>query len=171
MLDDCWSHLWLVQNAVKCCFRDLCVRLREIVSKMSSLRCGFGFTVLSEEEELEFEQAAIATVKQSSENCENLVTSRLRVHNKSSAAFLKGCSVARWFGWPRFLAGFLPPNRQENHLCSHFFTLFCLFISYRLETDKTVQNLVQRVQKLWVQEIGKVILGTRMKVRDFPCFL
>ena len=62
---------------------------------MSSLRCGFGFTVLSEEEELEFEQAAIATVKQSSENCENLVTSRLRVHNKSSAAFLKGCSVVR----------------------------------------------------------------------------
>ena len=51
---------------------------------------------------------------------------------------------------------------------SHFFALFCLFLA-GLKLTESVQNLAHRVQKLWVQDNGKVILGTRMKVRDFLC--
>ena len=124
-----------------------------------------------EEEELEYEEAIVQVVQPNDKRTTglNLVTSRSCVHDKSSAAFLKACSLVReaafWRAFYRQITkrtAFLAFDR------SYFFALFCLFLA-GLKLTESVQNLAHRVQKLWVQDKGKVILGTRMKVRDFLC--
>lgn len=82
-----------------------------------------------EEEGLEFEVAIIQVVQ--TKTGQNLVTSRLCVHNKISAAFMKACSVVRvaaFFGG-LFYCQMAKRNAFLPFARCHFFTLFCLFVA------------------------------------------
>lgn len=99
---------------------------------MSSLGYGFG-------EELAFEVAIVQVVQ--TKTGQNLLTSRLCVHDEISAAFMKACLVIQVI----VLAGFLLPNGQEKRLsalCSMSFLHTVLLVCCWLKTVSNLQSFM-----------------------------